>query len=264
MAGTSMLKKILPLLLLITLVVISLPAFYAGNRDLNYGQNILRLLGEFFPPDFSVWRSVLSGLFETLQMSVIATLIATFVALPLAVASSKKFSPLGLQGAVVVFLSITRAIPSLIWALIAVSIVGPYPLAGVIALVFYSLGYLGKFFADAIDSQNLEVVFYYRRMGAGPWQAFQYGLWPQLKKLLFRHVLWMLEYNIRSASVIGYVGAGGLGTYLHIYQEYGRWDRFSFVILLIFIIAIGFELVNRWPHAQKNLIQTSLLEADDE
>lgn len=238
--------KLFPLVLIALVVGGSLPAFHAGDRDLNYSQNITRLLGEFFPPDFSIWKDVLSGLVETLQMSVIATLIATIMALPLAVASSKKMSHWTLQSSVVVFFSIIRAIPSLIWALIGVSIVGPYPLAGIIALVFYSLGYLGKFFADAIDSQDFEVVQFYKRMGASYWQSFQYGMWPSIKTLLRKHVLWMLEYNIRSASIIGYVGAGGLGTYLHIYQEYGRWDRFSFVILLIFLIAISFEILNRY------------------
>ncbi len=245
-------EKILPFIFIFVVVIASVPAFNAGTRDINYFENVLRLLKEFFPPDFSVWREVFSGLVETIQMSVIATLIATVVALPLALASSKKVSPWFMQTGVVVFLSIIRAIPSLVWALIGVSIVGPYPLAGIIALVFYSLGYLGKFFADAIDAQDFDVVLFYRRQGAGPWQAFQYGMWPSIKILFKKHVLWMLEYNIRSASIIGYVGAGGLGTYLHIYQEYGRWDRFSFVIMLIFFIAIGFEVINRY-HDRRQL-----------
>lgn len=243
-----MIKKFLTVFVIIFIIIASFPAFETGTRDMNYGENVFRLLKEFFPPDFSVWREVFSGLLETLQISVIATLIATVISLPLALISSKKMSHWSAQSAVLVFLSITRAIPSLVWALIGVSIIGPYPFAGVVALVFYSLGYLGKFFADAIDAQDFEIALYYQRMGATGWQAFQYGLWPNLKKTFTKHILWMLEYNIRSASIIGYVGAGGLGTYLHIYQEYGRWDRFSFVIMIIFFIAIGFEILNRYMH----------------
>lgn len=227
-------------------LAIAWPAFRGSGRDLDYGANFFRLLGEFFPPDFSIWREVLAGLFETAQISVLATFIAAILALPLAIGSSKKISPLALQSLMAVVLAFLRAIPSLIWALIAVAIIGPYPLAGVVALVFYSLGYLGKFFADAIDAQDFLVPQYLLRSGANPLQAFQWGMWPSVKRQLRQHVLWMLEYNIRSASIIGYVGAGGIGTYLHVYQEYGRWDRFSFVILVIFAIALAFEVLGRW------------------
>lgn len=228
--------------LVLALIIFSWPALKGSDRDLNYFENVTRLMGQFFPPDFSVWPEVLSGLLETAQISVIATVIATLVALPLAVASSRKMSPIYIQSIVLAFLAFVRAIPSLVWALIGVAIVGPFPLAGVIALVFYSLGYLGKFFADALDAQDFTVPQYLMRGGAHPIQAFRYGVWPSIVRILKRHVLWMLEYNIRSASIIGYVGAGGLGTYLHIYQEYGRWDRFAFVILLIFVIALFFEI----------------------
>ena len=238
-------KKTLPWIFVIVVLAISAPAFKGSGRDLDYVQNILNFLKSFFPPDFSIWREVLSGLWETIQISVLATAIATLIALPISLASSQKLSPLYLRAIMMALLSFIRAIPSLIWALLSVAVVGPYPLAGVIALVFYSLGYLGKFFADALDAQDYQVPQYLMRSGAHPIQAFQYGLWPNIKKLFRHHILWMLEYNIRSGSIIGYVGAGGLGTYLHIYQEYGRWDRFAFVILLIFFISLFFEIIGR-------------------
>ncbi len=249
--STRGLKWLVQVTLCLAVIALSWPALQGSDRDLNYFENFLRLTKSFFPPDFSIWPEVLMGLYQTIQISVIATALATLIALPMAVASSRRLSPLFLQSFMAILLSLVRAIPSLVWALIGVAIVGPYPLAGVIALVFYSLGYLGKFFADALDSQSFEIPQYYLRSGANRWQAFQYGIWPNVKALLRHHVLWMLEYNIRSASIIGYVGAGGLGTYLHIYQEYGRWDRFSFVIILIFIIALGFEVsAKRWRSSQ--------------
>lgn len=232
-------------LVVLAVIVFSWPALKGSGREVDYFQNTLRLLGEFFPPDFSVWPEVLQGLLETAQISVIATVIATMVALPLAVASSAKLSPSVLNRLTIAFLAFVRSIPSLIWALIGVAIIGPFPLAGVFALVFYSLGYLGKFFADALDAQDFTVPRYLLRAKLHPWQAFQFGIWPSMRKILKKHVLWMLEYNIRSASIIGYVGAGGLGMYLHIYQEYGRWDRFAFVILLVFLIALGFEWLGK-------------------
>ncbi len=135
--------------------------------------------------------------------------------------------------------------PSLIWALIAVAAVGANPLAGVIALTFYSLGYLGKFFSDAFESADAGVMRGLRAIGADAVQAFRYGLWPQAAPLIGSHALWMLEYNIRSAAIIGYVGAGGIGVLLHSYQEFYQWDRFCTVLLFILAIVIATRCARR-------------------
>jgi phosphonate transport system permease protein len=143
-------------------------------------------------------------------------------------------------------LNIIRTLPSLIWALIAVAVVGPNPLAGVIGLTFYSIGYLGKFFSDAFESIDSEVPDGLRMSGANSVQAFQYGLLPQVKPLVASHVLWMLEYNIRSAAIIGYVGAGGIGLLLHTYQEFGQWDKFSAVLLFILALVTTLDFFGEW------------------
>ena len=96
-----------------------------------------------------------------------------------------------------------------------------------------TIGYLGKFFSDAFESVDLEVARGLRAIGAGRIQAFQHGLWPNARPLVWSYSLWMLEYNIRSASIVGYVGAGGVGVLLHIYQEYYQWDRFAAVLIFI-------------------------------
>ena len=143
-----------------------------------------------------------------------------------------------------------RTIPSLIWALIAVAVVGPHPLAGVIGLSFYSLGYLGKFFSDAFESVDLEVARGLRAIGAGRIQAFQHGLWPNTRPLIWSYSLWMLEYNIRSAAIVGYLGAGGVGVLLHVYQEYYQWDRFATVLLFILALVTLLDLAGEWVRRQ--------------
>ena len=86
--------------------------------------------------------------------------------------------------------------------------------------------------------------------GAGRIQAFHYGLWPAVRPLIWSHTLWMLEYNIRSASIIGYVGAGGIGLQLLRYQEFGQWDRFATVLICIFAIVIGLDALSGWVRRQ--------------
>jgi phosphonate transport system permease protein len=146
-------------------------------------------------------------------------------------------------------LNVVRTIPSLIWALLAVALVGPNPLAGVIGLTFYSVGYLGKFFSEAFESLDFEVARGLRLLGADRIQAFQFGLWPAVRPIVASHALWMFEYNIRSASIIGYVGAGGIGLQLLRYQEFGQWDRFATVLLCILGIVIALDALSSWLRA---------------
>jgi phosphonate transport system permease protein len=200
--------------------VSSLSVLEGSGRDLDYIENLTRFLGKFFPPDLSVARDTADALMETAQIAVVSTCFAVVLSLPLALASARNIAPLWLVSGMRFIQNVIRTIPSLIWALLAVAIVGANPLAGVVALTFYSLGYLGKFFSDAFESSDMSVMTGLRAIGAGRIQAFQFGLWPQAKPLIWSHGLWMLEYNLRSASIIGYVGAGGLGVQLYAYQEY--------------------------------------------
>lgn len=207
-----------------------------SGRNLDYWQNLGRFLNRFFPPDFSVTRETLAALGETFQIATMATLFAILFSIPLAMAGAQTLAPRWLVLSARMLMNGVRTIPSLIWALIAVAIVGANALAGVVALTFYSIGYLGKFFSDAFESVDVDVAKALRALGAGRIQAFQYGLWPQAKPLVWSTSLWMLEYNIRSAAIIGYVGAGGVGLQLYTYQEYYQWDRFATVLLFILVV----------------------------
>jgi phosphonate transport system permease protein len=234
------------LVLFILAVLASLPGIRGSGRDLDTWGNLVRFLGRFFPPDFSVWRLTLSSLLETIQIGVVATAIAIVVSLPIAGAAARTLAPRWCVFIARMVLNAIRTIPSLIWALFAVAIVGANPLAGVIALAFYSLGYLGKFFSDAFESVDPEVAIGLRASGADAIQAFQYGLWPSVRPLIWSHGLWMLEYNIRSASIIGLVGAGGLGVQLHSYAEYGWWDKFATVLLCLLVVVTLLDFLGEW------------------
>jgi phosphonate transport system permease protein len=238
--------------LIIFLIAIgaSLPAMRGSGRDLDPLANLIRFLKRFFPPDFSVSGQILEALAETIQIAVMATFFSVVLAFPLAAAGAQTLSPRWLVAVARMVMNCVRTIPSLVWALIAVAVVGPHPLAGVLGLSFYSLGYLGKFFSDAFESVDLEVARGLRAIGAGRIQAFQHGLWPNTRPLIWSYSLWMLEYNIRSASIVGYVGAGGVGVLLHVYQEYYQWDRFAAVLLFILALVTLLDLAGEWVRRQ--------------
>ncbi|MBN8554294.1 MAG: phosphonate ABC transporter, permease protein PhnE [Deltaproteobacteria bacterium] len=241
-------------LVIASAVLWSLLSFDLPDRELNYFENGVRFLKRFFPPDFSIWRTVLESFLETLRIAILATLLAIIFSIPIAFCGSRLHRNAWLRYLIRFSLNAIRTIPSLIWALLAVALVGPHPLAGVIALSFYSLGYLGKFFIDALNAVDLNIARHLRATGAHNIQAFQYGIFASVKPVIVSHSLWMLEYNIRSASIIGYVGAGGLGTLLHQYQEYYQWNRFCTVLIVIFIVVLLLDAANE-IYRKKHLVE---------
>ena len=175
------------------MVLSSAGVLRGSGRDLDYFANTKRFLGNFFPPDFSVAGQTMIGLWETFQMAVMATAFAIILSIPIAIAGARTLSPPWLVFIARMLMNGIRTIPSLIWALIAVAVVGPNTLAGVIGLTFYSIGYLGKFFSDAFESVDVDVAKALRALGARTIQAFQYGLWPHAKPLVWSYSLWMLD-----------------------------------------------------------------------
>jgi len=224
------------LLIFLLAVVFSGSSIEGNERDLDVWQNLGRFLGDFFPPDLSVLGQTGEALLETIEIAILATFFAILLSLTIGLGAAQTIAPKWLVVTMRMILNIIRTIPSLIWAVIAVAAMGANAMAGVAALTLYSTGYLGKFFSEAFESVDMKVARALRGIGADPLQAFQYGIWPNAKPLIWSHCIWMLEYNIRSASIIGYVGAGGLGLQLHAYQEFHQWSRFATVLICILTV----------------------------
>ena len=229
-------------LLNITLLIFLLAVVFSGtqiegsDRDLSVWRNLSNFFAEFFPPDLSVVPRTIEALVETIEIALLATFFAIVFSLGIGLGAAQTIAPAWLVAMTRMLLNVIRTIPSLIWAVIAVAAMGANAVAGVAALTLYSIGYLGKFFSEAFESVDLNVSRSLRSIGADPLQAFQFGIWPHAKPLIWSHGIWMLEYNIRSASIIGYVGAGGLGLQLHAYQSFHQWDRFATVLICILCV----------------------------
>lgn len=220
----------------LVLVCASAAGIQGSGRDLDYWGNFTAFAERFVPRDWSILPDVGWALLETAQIAIVATAVAAVCSLPLALAASRTIAPWWVAVPARLVLNAVRSVPSLIWAVLAVAVVGPNPLAGCLALIGYSAGYLAKFFAESIDAADQWPSRSLRAMGTGAIAAFRWGTWPQLRAQLASHGLWMLEYNLRSSAIIGYVGAGGVGLLLHTYQEYNRWDRFAVVLLAILVL----------------------------
>ncbi len=198
--------------------------------------NAVDFAQRMFPPDFDVTSTVASSLLETVQMALIGTTLAAFLSLPIAVMAARNISAKPIQAGARVVLNALRTIPSIIWGLFFVAIVGLGPTAGILALTFYAAGYLGKFYYEGIESIDPGPLHSLRTCGAGPIQRFRWGVFPQVLPLMLGYTLYMFEYNVRAASILGIVGAGGIGFYLYSYINNFQYDRAATALLLLLVV----------------------------
>ncbi|MHB8066575.1 MAG: phosphonate ABC transporter, permease protein PhnE [Desulfobaccales bacterium] len=235
------------------LAVILLSAWYVGLFDLprlvEGVPSIFSLLREMFPPDFREAPKWLRPLVDTLAMSIAGTALAVGFSLPLAFLAAKNTSPHPLvyqlaRG----ILNALRAIPELIMGIIFVAAVGFGALPGVLALGLHSVGMLGKFFAEAIEHVNQAPVEAAWAAGATPTQVVVHAILPQVLPQLADVSVYRWEYNFRASTVMGMVGAGGIGFELMAslrLMQYREVSAILIVILLMVTIVDAFSSLLR-------------------
>ncbi|WP_339081507.1 phosphonate ABC transporter, permease protein PhnE [Pseudomonas sp. TMP9] len=201
----------------------------------------------FLNPDLSAEHlAVISrGALETLAMSAIGTLLAAAVALLLALPAAGRFG-WPLQSAARLLLNALRAIPELVWAALMVLAAGLGPNAGTLALALHTAGVLGRLFAEALENTPNEPAEAIRLQGGGQVAAFCYGTLPNLWPQLLAYCLYRWENNIRMASVLGFVGAGGLGQMLYVSLSLFQEAQASTVILAMLILVFGVDALSGW------------------
>ncbi len=195
-------------------------------------------VSRYFPPDFTDWRFYLQDIIETIAMGIWGTLLAAIVAAPISVFASENLCPVWLVQPTRRLMDTMRAINEVVFALIFVVAVGLGPFAGVLALFVHTTGTLGKLFSEAIENIDPGPVEGVRASGANQIQEVLFGVIPQVIPLWISFTLYRFEANVRSASVLGIVGAGGIGVSL--YQSF-RSFKYPKVcaILIILIVAVS-------------------------
>jgi phosphonate transport system permease protein len=183
------------------------------------------------------WGSLMASMLATAQMSLLGTLMAAIIALPLSALAAKNVAPGLIATPVRVMLNVWRSVPSILWALLLVAAVGLGASAGVMALAAYSVGYLTKFFYEAFEQAERGAAGVLRDLGAGPLQRFVHAVWPASLPAVAAAGLFMVEYNLRAAGVLGIVGAGGIGQDLKMAVDWGNWHVVG-VILAMFAITV--------------------------
>lgn len=191
----------------------------------------------FVMPDWEYLPQLLDKMLETIEMTFLATMIALVVSLPLGLLAARNATP-----HVIVYrlvrdlLSLMRALPELVWALVFVSAVGLGPLPGVMALAFVTVGFMGKFFAETIEVVDHKQVEGVTAHGAGWFQVRMFGILPQALPDFVGTVMYVLDHNLRAATILGLVGAGGIGYDLVMSMRLFQYDRLLPIAVAIYLV----------------------------
>ena len=203
-----------------------------GDGAANMGEYLARL----FPPDFSQFPLIVELLVETLQMAIVGTVLGSFLSLFIAFGAASNIAPRWLYYPCRSTMNIIRSVPDLVLALMFVSAVGLGPFAGILAMTLGSLGSIGKIFAEAMESVDRGPVIAMEAVGASKRQIIQYAVLPQAMPLLTSYTLLMFEGNVRGATILGLVGAGGIGLELTTAMNRYEYGHLSAMVLCIIVL----------------------------
>ena len=187
----------------------------------------------------------LKALGETLSIALLGTTIAAVFALPVSLLAARNIIPSNLlRFPVRRFLDSIRGVDTLIWALVWINVVGLGPFAGVLAIALSDFGAFGKLFSEAIEAADKKQVEGIRASGGNALHEIRFGLMPQVLPVIAGQVLYFIESNTRSATIIGIVGAGGIGLQLAEQIRVLEWQKVSFLILMILVAVAAIDWIS--------------------
>jgi len=226
-----------------------------GDVDLGNIVNLTRnseVVGQFLAdlirPDFSDWRLFVEQMWLTVQIALWGTFLAVFLAIPMGLAAARNIAPVWVVQPVRAVMNMLRSIPDLVMALLFIVAVGLGPLAGVLAITLNTAGVLAKLFSEAVESIDKGPVEGVRATGASGLHEIVWGVIPQVAPLWTSFALYRFESNSRSATVLGLIGAGGIGQVL-----FDRMNGFDFngVSAIVIIVVVAVTLIDLLSQAMR-------------
>ena len=205
---------------------------------------LLDFVRRMLPPDLRVLPAALAGAVTTVEIALLGTAVAAVLALPLGFVSARNVAAPPLFHAARAALNFLRSVDTLVYALVFVAAVGLGPFPGVLAVIAYTTTSLAKLYSEAIEGIERGPVDAVTATGATRAQILRYGVLPQVLPLFLSYVLYRLETNIRAATVLGFVGAGGIGFYLQTYLRMIDYPAASTVLLVTVLMVMGVDFVS--------------------
>ena len=224
--------------------------FAVTQLDISWGRVLTgfgegaRFLARMWPPNFERWDTLVEGMLESIQIAVLSSVAGIILSLPLGLLAARNLSPAWVSAPTRGFIALCRSLHYVIVAILFVKAVGFGALAGVAALTVASMGFIAKLFAEAIEEISMKQVEAVRATGAGPFAVLLYGVLPQVASRFVGFCIYQLDSNLRNSTLVGIVGAGGIGGTL--FAAFKRFDYDFVAAILLSIIALIFlaELVS--------------------
>ena len=231
----------------IAVVVLAWTAWDTGADPVRLGRGvpwIADFLRRMLPPDLRVLPAALVGALKTVEIALLGTAVAAILALPLGFVSARNVAAPAIFHPARLALNFFRSVDTLVYALVFVAAVGLGPFPGVLAVVAYTTTSLAKLYSEAIEGIDRGPVDAITATGATRLQVLRFGVLPQVLPLFLSYVLYRLETNIRAATVLGFVGAGGIGFYLQTYLRMIDYPAASTVLLVTVVMVMVVDAIS--------------------
>lgn len=241
--------KIKPLLTIILIIAIIWGSII--NTQISFSTliqgfpNIIDLIKEMFPPDWSYFGSITDQMLETIRMAVLGTTFGGIVAIPFALLSSSNVVKIPVVYQIFRFImNLIRTIPELLLAALFVPVFGIGELPGILAIAVFSFGIIAKLFYEAIEAIDPGPLEAMTAVGANKIQWIFFGVIPQVTAHYMSFFLYSFEINIRAAAILGYVGAGGVGLVLNTALGFFQYDRVLTIIIYTLVVVVIVDAVS--------------------
>jgi len=230
------------LLIGIIIALLVVASYNIGANPIEFVEglpNLAIIVDEMTEVEPSLFITAFWSMFETIQMAFIGTLIGITISLPLSMFAARNLYSKYVYVPIRAILAAIRTFPSILWAILFVIMVGLGPFAGVLAIIMYTVGFVAKLQYEAIETIDSDPMDAVKSIGVSKWQLIRYVVLPESAPHLLSQILYMFEYNVRQTSILGLVGAGGIGFYIINYIkffEYGKAVVFMLVVLFVVLV----------------------------
>lgn len=234
-------------------ILVTIPVVVYAWRmlEVNYGyvatsfEAVGDLLGRMYPPDYGYSGEIVGPMIETVNIALLGTGLSALLSVPIAYLAASNTTPNRLAYAIGrLIITVTRTVSTIIWAIIFVILFGPGAFAGVLAVAIRSIGFIGKLLSEAIEEIDYGQVRALESAGANGGQRLVYGVAPQVMPLFVGITTHRWDINIRSSTVLGLVGAGGIGLELTALMDAYQWQSVSIILIAILLTVVASEFAS--------------------
>lgn len=206
--------------------------------------NLSIVLKEMTEVDLDLFSTAFWSMLETIEMAFIGTFVGVVIALPLSMLAARNLNSKLLYIPLRGILAAARTFPSILWAILFVIMVGLGPFAGVLAIIMYTIGFIAKLQYESIEAVDSDPVEAVNSIGVSKWQLIRYVVIPESAPHLISQILYMFDYNVRQTSILGLVGAGGIGFYIINYIKFFEYGKAAVFMLVVLITVLIIDLIS--------------------